>query len=92
MSLTLLTTTRLGRLRGRARTRPGTNLPSAVKPERPAERRARLRAAVLACGGRPMDIETIVGDRPAQTARQIQDLTDWLARQPAGDDPPPLAA
>lgn len=83
MSLTLLTTTWLNRLRLRARTLVPAGPPPGPRPERPAERRERLRQEVLGRGGTLADIETIEGDCPAQTAQQIRDLTRWLDDHPA---------
>jgi hypothetical protein len=84
MSLSLLATTIVDRL-----LRPGSARPlaldSPLRPQRrslsPHDDRARLRREVLARGGVLADIETIHGDCPAQTARQIADLTRWLDAQ-----------
>ena len=81
MSLTLLTTTLLNRMRLRVRTLlPET--PPRPRPESPSQHRDRLRQQVLARGGVLTEIETIEGDCPMQTAQQIRDLTRWMENQP----------
>jgi hypothetical protein len=86
MSVILLATNFFDRLRHRVR-----SLSPEVRPARPTEaphqQRERLRRDVLARGGVLEDIETIKGDCPAQTARQIHDLTRWLEGRPS----PPTA-
>jgi hypothetical protein len=79
MSLSLLTTVVFERLRTRmrARTLPD-DAPAPPPPQTPHQQREQLRETVLARGGVLEEIETITGDCPAQTARQIQDLTHWL--------------
>ena len=78
MSLSLLATNVIERLRTRARAlRPDTP-PAPPTPETAHQQRERLRQDVLARGGVLGDIETIKGDCPAQTAQQIRDLTQWI--------------
>lgn len=83
MSLTLLSTTLLNRLRLRVRSFLPSPLPPEVRPETPRQQRKRLRDEVLARGGVLGQIETIEGDCPAQTAQQIRDLTEWLEKHRA---------
>lgn len=78
MSLSLLATTVLDRLRVRAKTLLPNPRPPAPPTETPRQQRERLRQEVLARGGVLAEIETIRGDCPAQTAQQIRDLTRWL--------------
>ena len=58
--------------------------PAAPAPpkEQPHETRERLRQDVQARGGVLTDVESIIGDCPAQTAQQIRDLNAWLERAP----------
>jgi hypothetical protein len=81
MSLSLLATNVIERLRTRARAlRPDAPAETAA-PETAHQQRERLRREVLARGGVLTEIETIKGDCPAQTAQQIRDLTHWLEAQ-----------
>jgi hypothetical protein len=83
MSVILLATTFFDRLRTRARSFVPDVRPANPAPETPHQQRERLRHEALARGGVLADIETIKGDCPAQTARQIRDLTRWLDERPA---------
>lgn len=83
MSLSLLATTMFERLRVRARTLVPQQ-PSGPAPERPAQKRERLRREARALGGVLADIETIQGDCPVQTDQQIRDLTRWLQDHQSG--------
>ena len=79
MSVILLATNLLDRLRTRTRTLLPDAPPIAPPPpETPREQRERLRSQVLALGGVLSDIETIEGNCPAQTATQIADLSRWI--------------
>jgi hypothetical protein len=80
MSVTLVTTTVLEHLGLKARTPQPESLPEPPKPETPRQKRDRLRQEVLARGGTLEQIETITGDCEAQTAKQIADLSGWLAQ------------
>jgi hypothetical protein len=76
MSLSLLVTNVIERLRSRQPESPPPAGPP--KPDPPHTVRERLRQQVLARGGTLTEIETIRGDCPAQTAQQIADLSRWL--------------
>jgi hypothetical protein len=78
MSLMLLATSFFDRLRVRARQWLPDPQPSALQPERPRERRKRLRQDVVSRGGCPAEIETIGGNCPDQINQQIADLSRWL--------------
>jgi hypothetical protein len=81
MSLSLLATNVIERLRTRARALRPEAPPETTTPETAHQQRDRLRQETLARGGVLTDIETIKGDCPAQTAQQIRDLTQWLEQR-----------
>ena len=78
MSLMLLATTVVDRVRVRARWLFRDSPPIGRHPESPREQRNRLRKEVLALGGMPADIEGIGGNCPDQLRQQIGDLSRWI--------------
>jgi hypothetical protein len=80
MSLMLLATTALDRMRARMRLWLPDSRPSLPRTDWPGEQRKRLRQDVLARGGSPDEIERIGGNCPDQIKQQIGDLSRWLER------------
>ena len=78
MSVILLATNFFERLRTHVRNLAPDQRPTSPPQETPHQQRERLRQEALGRGGVLADIETIKGDCPAQTARQIHDLTRFL--------------
>ena len=80
MSLLLMASNLLERLKHRTALPSPTALVETPKPEKPRQLRNRLRQEIRNRGARPEEIEKITGDCEQQVATQVKNYTEWLAR------------
>jgi hypothetical protein len=80
MSMLLMASNLLERLKHYT-ARPTPTAPvETPKPERPRQLRDRLRQEIRNRGASPEEIEKITGDCDQQVATQVKNYTEWLAR------------
>ena len=81
MSLLLMASNLLERLKHYTAPPTPTAPIETPKPETPRQLRDRLRQEIRNRGARPEEIEEITGDCDRQVATQVKNYTEWLARR-----------